>query len=52
MQWLDTEQYEDDKKYVESMTHDAIERWFRMTEAENKRKNANTNMRKFAFANR
>jgi nitrogen fixation-related uncharacterized protein len=38
MQWLDTEQYEDDKKYVESMTHDAIERWFRMTEAENKRK--------------
>jgi hypothetical protein len=45
MQWLDTQQSDDDKRYVESMTRDARERWFRMIEAEK-------HERKFAFASR
>jgi hypothetical protein len=34
MQWLDTQQSDNDKRYVESEAHDARERWFRMIEAE------------------
>jgi hypothetical protein len=34
MQWPDTEQSDDDKRYVESTTRDARERWFHMIEAE------------------
>jgi hypothetical protein len=34
MQWLDTQQFDDDKRYVESEARDARERWFRMIEAE------------------
>jgi nitrogen fixation-related uncharacterized protein len=34
MQWLDTEQFDDDKKYVESTARDARERCFRVIEAE------------------
>jgi hypothetical protein len=52
MQWLDTEQSDDDKRYIESTARDARERWFRMIKAEKKRKNTNNNKRKFAFASR
>jgi hypothetical protein len=52
MQWLDTKQSDDDKRYVESTACDARERWFRMIEVKNKRTNANNNRRKFAFASR
>ena len=34
MQWLDTEQSDDDKSYVELTVRAARERWFRMIEAE------------------
>jgi hypothetical protein len=34
MRWLDTQQSDDDKRYVESTARDARERWFRMIEAE------------------
>jgi hypothetical protein len=34
LQWLDTQQSDDNKRYVESMAHDARERWFHMIEAE------------------
>jgi nitrogen fixation-related uncharacterized protein len=34
MQWLDTQQFDDDKRYVESEARDARERWFRMIEVE------------------
>jgi hypothetical protein len=34
MQWLDTQQSDDDKRYVESEARDARERWFCMIEAE------------------
>jgi nitrogen fixation-related uncharacterized protein len=52
MQWLDTEQFDDDKKYVESTARDARERCFRVIEAEKQEENANNNKRKFAFARR
>jgi nitrogen fixation-related uncharacterized protein len=42
MRWLDTQQFDDDKRYVESTARDARERWFRMIEAENKRKTQTT----------
>jgi hypothetical protein len=34
MQWLDIEQSDFDKSYVEGETRDARERWFRMVEWE------------------
>jgi hypothetical protein len=34
MQWLDTEQSNFDKRYVEGEARDARERWFRMVEWE------------------
>jgi hypothetical protein len=34
MQWLDTQQSDDDKRYVESTACDARERWFHMIEAQ------------------
>jgi hypothetical protein len=34
MQWLDTEQSDFDKSYVEGEAHDARERWLRMVEWE------------------
>jgi hypothetical protein len=52
MQWLDTQQSDDDKRYVESTARDASERWFRIIEAEKQEENANNNKRKFAFTNR
>jgi hypothetical protein len=36
MQWLDTEQSDFDKSYVEGEAHDARERWLRMVEWENR----------------
>jgi hypothetical protein len=32
MQWLDTEQSDFDKRYVEGAARDVRERWFRMVE--------------------
>jgi hypothetical protein len=37
MQWLDCEQSEQDKRYVEEMGRSARERWQRMVEAEEKK---------------
>jgi hypothetical protein len=34
MQWLDTEQSDFDKRYVDGAAHDARERWLRMVEWE------------------
>jgi hypothetical protein len=34
MQWLDTQQSDDDKRYVESTDRGVRERWFHMIEAE------------------
>jgi hypothetical protein len=34
MQWLEFEQSNDDKSYVDSTAHAAREMWFRMIEAE------------------
>jgi hypothetical protein len=36
MQWLDTEQSDFDKSYVEGEARDARERWLRMVECENR----------------
>jgi hypothetical protein len=36
MQWLDTEQSDFDKSYVEGEARDARERWLRMVEWENR----------------
>ena len=52
MQWLDLEQFDDDKRYVEEMGRSARERWLRMVEVENRRKNAKSSRRKFALAGR
>jgi hypothetical protein len=52
IQWLDTQQSDDDKRYVESEARDAGERWFRMIEMEKQEENANNNRRKFAFASK
>jgi hypothetical protein len=38
MQWLDTEQSDFDKRYVEGAGCDAREKWFRMVEWEKERK--------------
>jgi hypothetical protein len=38
MQWLDCEQSEQDKRYVEEMGRSTRERWQRMAEAKNKNK--------------
>jgi hypothetical protein len=52
LQWLDTQQSDDNKRYVEPMAHDARERWFRMTGAEKQEENTNNNWRKFMFTGR
>jgi hypothetical protein len=39
MQWLDIEQSDFDKSYVEGEARDARERWLRMVECENREKN-------------
>jgi hypothetical protein len=38
MQWLDTEQYDFDKSYVEGEACDARERWLRMVEWEKRKR--------------
>jgi hypothetical protein len=52
MQWLDCEQSEQDKRYVEETGHSARERWQRIVEAEKQEKNVRSSRRKFAFAGR
>jgi hypothetical protein len=42
MQWLDTEQSDDDKRYIESTARDARERWFHMIKAEKRGKTQTT----------
>ena len=51
MQWLDTEQSDFDKRYVEGEARDARERWFRMVEWE-KREEKKRRRRKCAFVRR
>jgi hypothetical protein len=47
MQWLDCEQSEQDKRYVEEMGRSTRERWQMMVEAENKKKNVRSSRGKF-----
>ena len=52
MQWLDLEQSDDDKRYVEETGRSARERWLRMVEAEKQDENARSSRRKFTFVGR
>jgi hypothetical protein len=52
MQWLDGEQSEQDKRYVEETGRSARERWKRMVEAEKQDENVRSSRRKFAFTGR
>jgi hypothetical protein len=51
MQWLDTEQSDFDKSYVEGEARDARERWLRMVEWE-KREEKRMSRRKCAIVRR
>jgi hypothetical protein len=52
MQWLDTEQSDFDKRYVEGVGCDARERWFCMVEWEKRGKKGRRSRRKCAIARR
>jgi hypothetical protein len=52
MQWIDCEQSEQDKRYIEETGRSARERWKRWLRQKNKKKNVRSNRRKFAFAGR
>jgi hypothetical protein len=52
MQWLDCEQSEQDKRYVEETGRSTRERWQRMVEVEKQEQNVRSSSRKFAFGGR
>jgi hypothetical protein len=52
MQWLDIEQSDFDKRYVEGAGRDARKRWFDMVEWEKERKKRMRRRMKFTIARR
>jgi hypothetical protein len=52
MQWLDCEQSEQDKRYVEETDRSARERWLSMVQEEKQEQNVRSSRRKFAFGRR
>jgi hypothetical protein len=52
MQWLDTEQSDFNKSYVEGEARDAMERWLRMVEWKKKEEKRRSSRRKCTIVRR